>query len=286
VDVADLVHAVRRILREPLVHFLAIGALMFAVYAVVSDRPRDPDAIVVGQGQVDMMTAVFERTWQRAPTPEEVKSLIDGYVRDEIFYREGVALGLDRGDQLIRRRVRQKLEFFAESTNGVQEPSDAELQAYLDSHRTRYVIPARVTFRQVYLGAEADADLPRLVAQLNRLGDSDAATNLGRATQLDARMDHAQEADITRSFGEQFAVALSAMKPGEWRGPVASAYGLHLVLVSERVEERPPILDEVREIVKRDWLRDRFLEANERYYADLHARYPVRIEDPRVALTP
>ena len=101
---------------------------------------------------------MFERTWQRAPTPDEMKSLIDGYVREEIFYREGVAMQLDRDDQLIRRRVRQKVEFLAESTRGVPEPSDAALQAYLDTHRERFVSPPRVTFRQVYLGAAADAD--------------------------------------------------------------------------------------------------------------------------------
>lgn len=189
---------------------------MFAAYALVADRNRDPESIVVGQGQIDMMTAVFERTWQRAPTSDEVKSLIDGYVREEIFYREGVAMGLDRDDQLIRRRVRQKVEFFAESMHGVPEPSDAALQAYLDAHRERFVSPARVTFRQVYLGTAADADTTRLLAQLNKLGDSDAVADMGRATQLDERMDLAPSTDIERAFGRQFAQALAAMPMRAW----------------------------------------------------------------------
>jgi len=271
----------RRILREPLVHFLALGALMFALYAVVADRNRDPDAIVVGQGQVDMMAAVFERTWQRAPTADEMKTMIDGYVRDEIFYREGVAMGMDRGDQLIRRRVRQKVEFFAESINGVPEPADAQLQAYLDAHPDLYAAPARVTFRQVYLGTEADADMPQLLAHLNELGDSDAVQELGRATQLDARMDLAHETDIARAFGRQFAQALVAMPPGEWRGPIASEYGLHLVRVSQREDARAVELAEVRGLVERDWLRGELAAANERYYAGLHDRYPVRVEYSR-----
>jgi hypothetical protein len=141
---------VRWILREPLAHFLAIGALMFALYAVVSDhRNRDPATIEIGQSQIDTMTAVFERTWQRAPTANEVKGLIDGFVREEVLYREGVAMGLDRNEQLIRRRVGQKIEFLAESIYGVPEPSDAALQAYLDGHRERFTRPLRVTFRQV-----------------------------------------------------------------------------------------------------------------------------------------
>jgi hypothetical protein len=276
---------VRRILREPLLHFLAIGALMFAVYAVVSQRNRDPGTIEVGQGQIDMMAAVFERTWQRAPTSEEVKTLIDGYVREEVLYREGVAMGLDRGDQLIRRRVGQKVEFLAESMNGAPEPSDAALQTYLDGHRERFASPVRVTFRQVYLGTAADADTSRLLTQLNKLGDSDAAADVGRPTQLDARMESAPAGDIARTFGRRFAQSLVTAPTGTWAGPVASDYGLHLVRVSERVEARAPALGEVRETVKREWQRETLAAANEKYFEGLRARYAVRIENPRVALT-
>jgi hypothetical protein len=273
----------RSLLREPLAHFLAIGALLFGVYGLVSHRARDPETIVVGQGQIEMMTAVFQRTWQRGPTPEEVKGLIDGYVREEVFYREGVAMGLDQDDQLIRRRVGQRLEFLAEDMNQVPEPSDSALQAYLDAHRERFTIPGRVTFRQVYLGTAADAATTRLLARLNKLGDSDAAADLGRATQLDARMVLAPYPDIERAFGGKFAQALVAIPMGAWRGPLASDYGLHLVRVSERVEERTPALGEVREQVKRDWLRDETGAANEKYYQGLRARYTVQIENPRVA---
>jgi hypothetical protein len=276
----------RRILHEPLAHFLAIGALMFAVYAVVSDRNREPGTIEVVQNQVDTMTAVFERTWQRMPTPDEVKGLIDGHVREEVLYREGVAMGLDRDDQLIRRRARQKVEFLAESMYGVPEPSDAALQAYLDGHRDRFASPVRVTFRQVYLGTAVKADTRRLLAQLKKLGDSDAVADIGRPTQLDARMDAAPPADIERTFGRRFAQSLVAMPAGSWTGPIASDYGLHLVRVSERVEARAPALDEVREIVKRERQREALAAANEKYYEALRARYTVRIESPRVALAP
>jgi hypothetical protein len=277
----------KRILREPLVHFLAIGALMFVVYAVVSHRnSSNGGTIEVRQGEIDMMTAVFERTWQRTPTPDEVKSLIDDYVRDEVLYREGLAMGLDREDPLIRRRMRQKVEFLAESINGIPETSDAALQAYLDAHRDRFVSPARVTFRQVYLGTAPATDTTRLLARLDKLGDSDAAAEVGLPTQLDARMVSVPPADVERTFGRKFAQALATIPVGAWHGPVASDYGVHLVSVTKRVEAHAPALDEVREQVKRDWLRDELAAANERYYASLRAKYVVRIESPRVALAP
>lgn len=258
---------------------------MFGVYAQVADSNSDPAEIVVDQGQIATMTVLFERTWRRAPTSEEVNALIDGYVREEVLYREGVAMGLDRDDQLIRRRVGQKLEFLSESMNGVAEPSDAALQTYLDAHRERFARPARFTFRQVYLGTAANADTPRLLAQLNKLGDSNATLEMGAPTQLEARMQLASSTDIERVFGEQFAQALVNTAPGAWHGPLASDYGLHFVHVSERVEEHMPALGEVREKVMRDWHRDELTAANKKYYESLRERYQVRIENPTVAVT-
>lgn len=274
----------RGVLAEPLLHFLAIGALMFAVYAVVSGRGRDPATIVVSQGQIEAMGATFERTWQRAPTPEDVKGLVDDHVREEVLYREGVAQGLDRDDQLIRRRVRQKVEFLRESLNAIPEPGDAVLQAYLDAHPMRFARPVTVTFRQVYLGTAPDGGTTQLIEKLNRLGDSDAVADLGRVTQLDARMAAAPPGDIERVFGRAFAEALVSIPADAWHGPLASSYGLHLVRVTERSPARSSALDEVRELVKREWLRDELAAANEKYYEGLRSRYAVRIENPRVAL--
>jgi hypothetical protein len=243
----------KRVLSEPLLHFLIIGLALFALHAVVKDGSREPMAIVVSQGQIETLRTTFERTWQRAPTPEELKSLIEGYVHDEVLYREGVALGLDRDDSLIRRRVRQKVEFLTESMQGLPEASDTVLQAYLDRHGDRYRADPRFTFEQVYLGA-------------------------ARLTQLDERMERATFTDVARVFGRRFAVALAEAPVGSWQSSVASEYGLHRVRVVERVAARLPALGEVREVVKRDWLRDELAAAQEKHYAGLLARYEVRIQ--------
>jgi hypothetical protein len=258
VDLADLVHAMKKILSEPLLHFLAIGLALFALYAVVKDRSREPATIVVGEVQIATLREVFERTWRRAPNAQELRGLIEGYVRDEVMYREGVALGLDKDDSLIRRRVRQKVEFLAESVNGVPEASDTALQAYLERHRDRYRADALFTFEQVYLGA-------------------------GRLTQLDGRMARAPAREVARVFGQRFAAALAELPAGAWQGPIASGYGPHRVRVVERTEAKLPELAEVREQVKRDWLRDELAAAHEKHYAGVRARYEVRIENPRVA---
>jgi PPIC-type PPIASE domain len=276
----------KKLLREPMVHFIALGALLFALNAVVAERKdRNPATIVVSTAQIDKMSAVFERTWRRAPTPEESKRLVDDYVREEVLYREGLALGLDRDDSLIRRRVRQRVEFLAEGLSGVPEADDAALQAYLDQHRDRYDTDARFGFRQVYLGTTAAdaAGTARLLARLNALGDSEATAELGLATQLDARVDATPVTDIARTFGKRFATSLAALPVGQWQGPVPSDYGVHFVRVGERIASRPSALADVREILKRDWTRDAMAAASEKHYAGLRARYAVRVESPRIA---
>jgi hypothetical protein len=274
-----------RIAREPLVHFLVLGALLFAVYGAVAGRERDPDSIVIGTAEVDLLTAVFERTWGHPPTPEEVRGLVDHHVREEIFYREGVAMGLDRDDPLIRKRMRQKVEFLAESLHGFREPDEAALQAYFDSHRERYVTPVRVTFRQVYLGTVMEGDVAPIVARLDAAGDADVS-DIGRPTQLDASMESATSIDVARVFGEPFAAAVLDLAPGAWRGPIPSSYGLHLVRIDGRKDATIPALADVRETVKRDWQRDDSRLASEKYYAGIRTRYAVRVDDARVAPSP
>ena len=280
---------VKRLLREPLLHFLVLGAVLFAVEALMANRDeREPGKIVVTRGHIENMAAVHERTWQRPPSEQDMKSLIDAYVREEVLYREGVALGLHRDDALIRRRVRQKMELLAEEAHALAQPSDSDLQAYLDAHRGRFEIESRVSFRQVYLdpgrgGRDIDREMAQLLAQLKRVGDADAAGGAGDTTQLEHQFEAAPAADIVRTFGQEFATALVTLPAGQWQGPVRSAYGLHFVLISKRTEPRESALAEVREDVMREWTRDRAASGSEGFYQRLLQRYTVTIEHPKVA---
>jgi hypothetical protein len=274
---------VRRWLAEPLLHFLAAGALIFAVYSMVSDgRPDDPGIIVVGQGQVDTLVAVFERTWRRNPTPDEVKGLIDGYVREEVFYREGLALGLDRDDQVVRRRIGQKMEFVMEElTPG--EPTTAELLAWLDAHPADYQIEARYSFRQIYFDPGRHKErLQADVAAARRALEAGESFS-GDQTMLPADLDATPAIDVSRIFGIEFENALRTLPIGRWQGPVRSGFGLHLVELRRREGERRATLEEVRPAVERDVLRARNREAAEAFYRKLLAGYEVRVESKNIA---
>jgi len=274
----------KRIFREPLLHFLLLGAGLFVAYGLVSKRTNgEPGKIVVTQGQIASLAEGFTRTWQRPPTSEELEGLVRDRVRDEVYCREAVALGLDKDDTVIRRRLRQKMEFVSDDIAAQTEPTDADLTAYLQAHPDAFRVEQRLTFRQVYLNPEKRGenlarDAARLLAQLHRADSEGDASALGDAFLLEHRFTAVPTSEVAKQFGEAFAATLGGLAPGQWQGPIASGYGMHLVFVSERTDGRLPALAEVREAVRREWDNARRLEAHENVYEELLKRYTVTIE--------
>jgi len=268
----------QRLLKEPLLHFVALGALLFAAYGWLNPGGTvAAKEIVVTQGQRDNLKAQFARTWQRPPSDDELKGLVEQWVRDEIFYREGQAMGLERDDPVVRRRIAQKFEFIADGATP-EGPGEAELQAWLDARRDRYAVEPSYTLRQIYFdparrGARIDADIDaaRVALSSGRSVDADS-------TMLPATLKTAPAFEVVRTFGTEFANALEELPVGAWAGPVRSGFGLHLVRIEQRIDGRDATLDEVRDAVERDWLRERSVRAKQDFYDKLRASYTVRIE--------
>jgi hypothetical protein len=269
---------VRRLLHEPLLHFLLLGALLFGLYGWLNSAAQQaPDEIVLTRGQLHSLQAQFRRTWQRPPRPEELQALVDSWVREEIFYREGLAMGLDRDDPVVRRRVAQKLEFIADDS-GAAAPTDAELQAWLDAHAERYRVEPRYTLSQVYFDAARHGDrLDAELARARRALDQGRAAE-GDATLLPPALQRATATQVQRVFGEAFAEALAALPVDIWQGPVRSAFGVHLVRLGAVESARPATLAEARAEIERDFLQDHAARANAARYQALRARYAVRVD--------
>ncbi len=282
---SDLFSPMKRILKEPLLHFLLLGAGLFIAYGVLS-RPGSGDApgkIVVTAGQVEHLAGGFAKTWLRPPSDAELKGLIDDWVREEIATREALALGLDRDDTVIRRRLRQKLEFVSDDIAAQTEPTETELNDYLRSHAELFHLEPRFTFSQVYLdparhGENLARDAARVLARLQRVGPNADVSALGDSFLLESTFQSAPAGEIAKQFGEPFATTLGRLSPGQWQGPIESGYGVHLVLVGERTEGRLPTLAEAREAVRREWANTRRLEGNGQFYQQLLKRYTVTIE--------
>lgn len=281
-ELADLVRAVipvRRLLREPLLHFLALGALLFVLYGWLDrDALQAPDEVVVDQARVDALAARFQRVWQREPRPDELRGLVDQWVRDEILYREGVAAGMERDDEVVRRRVVQKMAFLNEGMT-VAVPTEAELQAWLRAHPDDYRRAPRYAFRQVYFDpARHGHSLARDVALAQATLQRDAGADVGDVGMLPSTLRDAAADDVNRTFGSQFAQSLPSIPDRRWSDPVASDFGVHLVWIDSRTPARMPALAEVRRDVERDLLAERTRKAGEAFYDTLRKRYTVKVE--------
>jgi PPIC-type PPIASE domain len=277
---------IRRLLREPLLHFFVLGAALFAVYGWMNrGAATAPSEIFVSRDQVRAFEAQFERVWQRPATPQELQHLVDNWVREEIFYREGLAMGLDRDDPVVRRRVGQKVEFIIDGAAPTM-PTIAELQAWLDAHPASYSIEPVYSLQQVYFNPERHgASLDRVIAAARR-GLESGKTVHGDTTMLPAALESAAQFDVERQFGTAFAAALEDLPVGKWQGPVKSGFGVHLVLVGARTGGARPQLEQVRAEVERDVLRARAMAANEAMYARLRANYRVRVESAGAPVDP
>ncbi len=274
----------RRLVKEPLVHFLVLGLIVFAVYhALNRSAAPEPDKIFVTQARIEQLAGLFVKTWQRPPTPQELKGLVDDYVKEEIFYREALALGLEKNDTVIRRRMRQKMEFLNDAAAAALAPTEAELSAYLEANAGKFEIAPQTTFEQVFLNPERrgetmEADAASIVEALNAQGREADPTSLGDPTLLPSALGPASQAIVAQTFGPEFATALQDVPVGPWTGPVKSTFGLHVVRVKERKPGRLPEMSEIRDAVKREWVGARRKKLEDERFTELLKRYDVSVE--------
>jgi hypothetical protein len=267
----------RKLLHEPLIHFLVLGAALFLVFDLTSETDRPGERrIVVTPGQVEQLAGQFSRTWLRPPTPNELNGLVERYVRSEIYYRAAQALGLGQDDPYVRNRLALKLEVLLDDLSEEAEPADGELERFLSQHQERFAEPARLSFRQVYLNPDRHPDPAAEALRLLELLRSGADPGaLGDVSMLISGFDTATPEEIARQFGQDFAEALLGLEPGGWVGPIRSAFGVHLVRVSQRQPARQPALAEIRDAVLAEWRDQRRREAREQAYQRLRERYQI-----------
>ncbi|MGM0557875.1 MAG: peptidyl-prolyl cis-trans isomerase [Myxococcota bacterium] len=265
-----------RLIREPVVHFVLIGVAIFALdYAMQPERA--PDEIVVGERTVERMRSEFETRHGKAPDTAQTKALIDAHVREEVLYREALALGLHRSDPIVRRRMVQAMEFLSEDLAPIADPTDAQLQAYLDAHADEFRKPARVSLQHIFF-AEGDDAEQRARAALEQIEGGASVGQMGDAFVHGSTMKHADRRRLAAAFGDGFADAVMGLADGAWRGPVESKYGVHLVYVQTRKPAGQPELDEVRARVEAAWRQAEREDVNREAVERLRESYSVQVE--------
>jgi peptidyl-prolyl cis-trans isomerase C len=274
--------------KEPLIQFFLIGACIYAVNALYGPPDEDvvDSTIVVDAARVEGFISQWERRWNRPPTRLELDGVVSTFVREDILYRQAVAMGLDEDDPVTRRRMAQKLEFLSNDIALFKEPAEGELERYFQDTLELYREPDVITFSQVFLDPDArDAttldDASALLAQLKAAGVPDAATlEAGDRFMLRGYYPQVTELDIRRQLGSGFSEAVMQLESGKWHGPVLSGYGVHLVYVYSREEAPPPVFADVQQVVLENWQAEQQEKFQVAFFESLKSRYDIVIAEP------
>jgi len=259
---------------------------VFGLFALIGDqREFEPDEIVVGAGQIERLSQAWRKTRMRPPTQRELEGLIKDHIQEEIYYREAMALGLDQDNAVIRRHLRQKMEFLSEDIAARVDHEDSDLQAFLGANPDKFREDARISFRHIYFSRDArgdmtESDARQVLATLDGSETDEEAASRGDSLPLPIALELYPQRDIASQFGREFAASLTQLETGRWLGPVVSGFGLHLVFIEERVEAQIPSLEVVRDAVIREWREVQRQDVNKAFFAELRSRYSVVIERP------
>ena len=272
------------LLREPLLHFLLIGAALFLVFDQVGDPVEVDNRIVISQADLDILANDWLRRTGRPPSPQQVEQQLRQYIREQVLSREAVNLGLDRDDVIIRRRLAQKMQFLFDDLGQVPDPTDADLNVFMSKHVERFTLPATLSFRHIFLDPDSRGEAIQDQAKqlISRLQDSNAVVDtseLGDPTLLPPQFDNQTRLQISNLLGDEFAEQVYRLPVSRWSGPVASGYGLHLVYVHSRTAARVQPLTEVQQSVIRQWRAAKQQELNDLFYQGIHQRYEIILDD-------
>jgi parvulin-like peptidyl-prolyl isomerase len=277
---------VRNILKEPLVHFVLFGVVVFGAYLLFKapvEATHKKDSIEITAEDVAQMVFAWRAQGRPELTQDQLQSLIDQKIAEEVLFREGIALGLDQNDEVIKRRIAQKMDFLAADIAELQELEKDELTEWYSAHKSEFALPPRASFRHLYFSpdkrggaAKDDAATAKAAIQGRAPGTLELA---GIADQFVLRSYYANTSpyQLLKEFGPGFAEELFELKPGDWSDPIRSGYGWHLVWVEKIEPGRIPTLDEVEDDVRMAWRNQRYQEIKKSALDEMLSRYEVSV---------
>jgi parvulin-like peptidyl-prolyl isomerase len=278
----------KRLLQEPLLHFLLIGAALFAAFRFVRPSPEATPSskeIQLSLDDLAQLALLFQSQWKREPTAPELERLMETKVQTEILYREALAMGLDKDDEIVKRRMAQKMQFLAEDA-APREPTTAELKSWYAKNSGKFAMPTRVSFRHLYFSPDRRAthahdDAVKALAQLAgqtegvKLPEEFADAFPFQEYYRDRGTDF-----LGKEFGPQFALAVEKLPIGSWQGPIESGYGWHLVFVDNAIPGHVPEFEEVEPELKTAWLSEQKALAWQKTYQAIRAKYTLLLPKP------
>jgi peptidyl-prolyl cis-trans isomerase C len=279
----------KRLLREPLVHFLLIGAVLFGLYDVTQSgrfTTASSKEIRLSLDEIAQLTLLYQSQWRRPPTPQELARMVENKVQQEILYREALAMGLDKDDEIVKRRMAQKMQFLAEDVAAAREPTTAELRSWFEQNSAKFAQPPRLSFRHLYFAPDRRGPRARIDAELalakleGQPVDAKIAGSLADPFMFQEYYRDRAPDYLGKEFGPQFALAVAKLPPSSWQGPIESGFGWHLVFVDTVIPGRVPAFEEVEPDVRTAWLGEQKALAWEKAYKEMRANYTVLLPGP------
>jgi hypothetical protein len=273
-----------KVLREPLLHFLFAGAALFAVYGWLGGNKQDNEqessrTVHIRAADVQWLTEIWKRQWNREPTLEEARGLVADYLKEEILSRESRAMKLDENDIVVRRRLAQKLSFLIEDTVHLAEPTEDDLRNIYNANPQRFDPGARISFNQIYFNPErrADAlgDAKQVLTGLPANGNGVDTAEIGDRLLTGSDFRGADEQAVSAAFGPEFTKKIFSLKSGSWSGPLRSGYGFHLIYVEGVQNAKASDLADIRPKLVAEWRRVQEDIANQKFMATLRKKYEV-----------
>ncbi|NOQ49568.1 MAG: hypothetical protein GQ553_02755 [Nitrosomonadaceae bacterium] len=273
------------LIREPLLHFLVIGAGLFFLFAQINDSDVEiNNRITITQDDLNRLATIWLKRSGRPPSAQEREQQLEYYIREQVLYREAMAMGLDQGDVIVRRRLAKKMEYLFNDLSVIPEPTETELTLFLSTHTSKFIRPGTLSFSQIYLDPtqhkhEINKDAKQLLEQLKGTTSEIDIINLGDRSLLPYEFHNERRSEITSMFGAEFANQVFTLPINSWQGPITSEYGVHLIYVHSHTKARLPSLAEIRERVASEWRTTKQHEANELFYKSLYQRYEIVLDD-------
>ena len=270
----------KKILKEPFFHFIMIGVALFILYGLINVKTNSKNTILINDFDVNNIIASWEMQWKRPPTEIELQNLIHQNIKQEIFYREALNMNLDHNDEIIKRRLAQKMKFLSNDIASIREPSDEELEQYYKDHSDKYLTPYTYSLYQITFSPDKRTDNKNDASvTLQQFSDAtfDEMKNWGDPLPFPYHYTDISDNELALQLGSKFPEAIKEEEVNKWIGPIPSGFGYHLVYITKKIEPQLPSMDVVKKDIIRDYEYDHQKEINELIYKELKKKYDIEI---------
>ncbi len=271
----------KKLLKEPFFHFIGIGIVLFLLYGLVNKQTDSKNTILINDFDINKILVGWEMQWKRPPTEKELQNLIAQNIKQEIFYQEALKMNLDHNDEIIKRRLAQKMQFLSDDIASIKEPTEKELQKYYQEHADKYLTSPSYSLYQIAFTPDKRSDNYKdAAATLKQFPEAtfDEMKNWGDKLPFSYNFTDITSNELALQLGSKFSNGLVDQEINKWIGPIPSGFGYHLVYITKKTDPKLPEFNMRKNDVIRDFEYDKQQEINELIYKELKKKYNIEID--------